>query len=516
MQLSDPLLPTSIAHSVYKGVLSERRRGRTLAYANMPCRHEDNLGRLQNLGIAPPPESVPHYHVAMEAGLYGDRIALQQWQHESRVASGVPDAPRGDRPRRGVAAAAQLFVPSLRLPRPLPLNHAADIYFNFSQQIGVGPLRHGLVPLSYLGPGGTSIPALSNRQHDQVSVVARLHTGSSALRRHPWRPRNPVRTPVHTGTGAPGADTEFSDDDTVASESSSDGAASVASDEESNADTDSMCSSSDSRASMPPPGGVTAAAARARPSSHIPSTRQLAIPRSTEKASLKYTPGHDGPRAAVLNCRFCASGHEHPAHVFFECPSGNLTALRASMLADAAAAWGRLLSRIEEAVLSEYNESVPAIDDARAALAQAYGAADPAEAHWLTYRLLWAIPWPAEAAPANARAARAIGTIFDETILSRHASRPLADTWIAWSSRLTKRFGAEWARLLQDHRPDADSDRRSDITDVMTASEHSSSASSALPCINHDSDPSLPDSPLGYSPEREPSPAAPGPQESPE
>ena len=49
-------------------------------------------------------------------------------------------------------------------------------------------------------------------------------------------------------------------------------------------------------------------------------------------------------------------------------------------------------------------------------------------------------------------AARAIGAIFDATVLSRHASRPLADTWIAWASRWTKRFGAEWAEMLQNAR----------------------------------------------------------------
>ena len=47
------------------------------------------------------------------------------------------------------------------------------------------PSRHGLVPLSYLGAGGTSIPALSNRQHQVVAIVARLHTGSDVTRGDP-------------------------------------------------------------------------------------------------------------------------------------------------------------------------------------------------------------------------------------------------------------------------------------------------------------------------------------------
>jgi len=53
-----------------------------------------------------------------------------------------------------------------------------------------------------------------------------------------------------------------------------------------------------------------------------------------------------------------------------------------------------------------------------------YSAADSTEACWLTYRLLWAIPWPADAVPASAAAARTMGAIFDETVLSRHTSRP--------------------------------------------------------------------------------------------
>ena len=90
---------------------------------------------------------------------------------------------------------------------------------------------------------------------------------------------------------------------------------------------------------------------------------------------------------------------------------------------------------------------------ARAALEAAFTAADSTEARWLTgtYRLLWAMPWPATAVPADAAAARAIGGIFDQTVLSRHASRPLADTcqWIAWASKWTQHFGAYWAELLR-------------------------------------------------------------------
>ena len=90
---------------------------------------------------------------------------------------------------------------------------------------------------------------------------------------------------------------------------------------------------------------------------------------------------------------------------------------------------------------------------ARVALEAAFTAADSTEARWLTYRLLWVMPWPATAVPADsdAAAARAIGGNFDQTVLSHHASRPLADTWIAWASKWTQleHFGACWAELLR-------------------------------------------------------------------
>ena len=443
LQLSDPLLPTSIAHAVLIGVLNEAR-GQRLAHANMPARYVADVERLEHLGIAPPPRNPPHYRVAIEAGLYGDRIARQQWQHEARVASAVPDPPRGDRPRRS----SQVVQPpndSLRLPRPLPTDHAADIYFNFNLPAEVVPLRHGLVPLSYLGPGGTSIPALSNRQHQFAAIVARLHTGNIALRRHPWRLRNPARPAVRAGTGNIGADDELSDDDTVSSGSSGSSEDESGGENESgldNPDTDSPCQSSASSMSPVPLGRNRAspAAAAGRPAAASPRAK---------RGLRKFVPGPDHPRAAAQPCRLCGQGHEHPAHVFLECAAGRLPALRETLLIDALDRWNRLLSRVEDAVLSEYRETVPDAPMARDALRAAFNADDKTEARWLVHRLLWAIPWPADAVPENAKAAKILGVIFDQTILSRHASRPLADTWISWAARWTTTFGAHWAELLR-------------------------------------------------------------------
>ena len=50
-----------------------------------------------------------------------------------------------------------------------------------------------------------------------------------------------------------------------------------------------------------------------------------------------------------------------------------------------------MLSRVEEAVLQEYSDSIPEMPAARLALETAFAAADNLnrDAHWLTHRLLW-------------------------------------------------------------------------------------------------------------------------------
>lgn len=151
-----------------------------------------------------------------------------------------------------------------------------------------------------------------------------------------------------------------------------------------------------------------------------------------------------------MECRLCGSGHEHPAHIFFECTAGTLPELRRGLLDDALTSWLRKLDRLDDAVKC-YNREETAFGtpQARAALGVAFNAEDKREAQWLTHRLLWAIPWPESAVPSDATAARALGTVFDRTILSRHALRPLADAWVTWSHRWTCRFGATWAALLR-------------------------------------------------------------------
>ena len=227
-------------------------------------------------------------------------------------------------------------------------------YFNFSQPIGIGPLKHGLVPLSYLGPSGTSIVALSNCQCSLVSIVARLQTGNVALRRYPWRQRNPERPCPKTGSGIDGADDEFSDVDTDSVPSTLSGKT----EQQGGSDTASIysSSSSDSNAECR---GPSCRIVEAPPSAERTSRRQHPR-RNSAPGRLQWEP----PRAAALPCRLCKSGPEHPAHVFFACKADRLLVLRRQLLADAGAMWGRILSKIELAVLSEYQDTLPELADA--------------------------------------------------------------------------------------------------------------------------------------------------------
>jgi hypothetical protein len=69
---------------------------------------------------------------------------------------------------------------------------------------------------------------------------------------------------------------------------------------------------------------------------------------------------------------------------------------------------------------------------------------------WLTHRLrvLWSLPWAARHVFPSAAAARALGQVFDSTVLSRHAVQPMAGAWVGWSVKWPRQFKEEWARQL--------------------------------------------------------------------
>jgi hypothetical protein len=99
-------------------------------------------------------------------------------------------------------------------------------------------------------------------------------------------------------------------------------------------------------------------------------------------------------------------------------------------------------------VRSEDHVEVMGLNAAGAALRSVFSDGSLIEAVWLTHRLLWALPRAARHVPPSAVAAHALGQIFDSTVLSRHAVRPMADAWVGWSIKWTRRFGDEWARHL--------------------------------------------------------------------
>jgi hypothetical protein len=115
---------------------------------------------------------------------------------------------------------------------------------------------------------------------------------------------------------------------------------------------------------------------------------------------------------------------------------------------------------IDVAYTGYYAEPLPRLEEARDAIAAVYSSAgNQHEAAWLTYRLLWAIPWSARDVSIDATAANALGAIFDIAVLNRHASRATADLWVAWSSKWTRHFGAAWVDLLKArHVPPEDFD----------------------------------------------------------
>jgi hypothetical protein len=113
----------------------------------------------------------------------------------------------------------------------------------------------------------------------------------------------------------------------------------------------------------------------------------------------------------------------------------------------AALPYWRILSQIDAAVRSEDHVEVMGLNAAGAVLKSVFSDGSLTEAVWLTHRLLWAfkLPWAARHVPPSAAAARALGQIFDSTVLSRHAVRPtsMADAWVGWSVKWTCRFGEE-------------------------------------------------------------------------
>ena len=439
-QTLNPLYPdTSIARAVLRAT-DEDSSGRSNAVANLAARWKAKRALIRDqLGIKLPNSPSPH-RVAVEVALFGDRVGQQSWRHDARVAAGIRDPCL---PARALRRNAQP-IPELALyvPRATAAAHAADIYFQFSQPLNIAVEMHGRPPLSLHGPSGTSLVALCNLPCAAVSTVARLQTGDLALQRHPWRARSCTRPHEEvrgaSGTGVAGDDHEFSDPD----DSSSDDSNSEP-DESDDGETVQNCHSATDSDSAPNEFNASEL-------TEDDTVQQAARPNQRRLPTARADTDRSRFMSLERQCRLCKSGLEHPYHFFFECPAGRLPALRQALLLDAPLQYWRVLAAIQEASLSEDGLEIDDLPDIGEAIKTAFADANKAQAHWLTHRLLWAMPWSARSVPPSANAAYALGELFDITVHSRHALRPMVDSWVGWAVKWTRRFGDEWASQLRD------------------------------------------------------------------
>ena len=469
-QTADPLYPdTSLAYAVLQAMESDAK-GRSNSVANLVARWSAKRARINSqLGVSLAPTAPPPHRVAIETALFGDRVGQQRWRHNARVTAGIHD-PREH--RRALRSSSQSAPqPSLYIPRVTAVAHAADIYFQYSQPLNCPVELHGRPPLSLHGPSGTSLVALCNLPCRAVSSVARLQTGDLALQRYPWRPRTALRTSEmprqrgSSGTGVEGDDNEFSDADdssTTSSLSEAETTQQCTSDsgtsdcEDSDCETIQRCpdaSDTDSSSEGLGPHSslhtVTISPARSTSRTRGPARRKRSARRRPVASAPRSKADHSQFVSHERQCRLCGTGFEHPYHFFFECNAGGFPELREPLLRSAALQYWRVLSSIGTAVYSEDHVEATGLSEAGAALKTVFSCGlASAEAVWLTHRLLWALPWAARNVPSSATAALALGLIFDDTVLSRHALRPLADSWVGWSVGWTRRFGDEWARQL--------------------------------------------------------------------
>jgi hypothetical protein len=433
--------------------------GRSSAVANLAARWRAKRAQISSrLGVDLAPSSPPPHRVAVEVALFGDRVGQQRWSHDARVAAAIRDPGQSGRVLRSNQQPA--LAQTLYVPRATAVAHATDIYFRFAQPLNIAVELHGRPPLSLHGPSGTSLVALCNLPCAAVAAVARLQTGDLALQRFPWRPRSGLRlhsdAPGASGTGVAGDDFEFSDADDSSSESSGSEL-----DEADDGETVQGCSSatdSDDRSLEAPASddGNTvqncASDTDSEPGFSVTAcddARQTAPDDSREPRVASAGAARARFMSTERQCRLCNLGHEHPYHFFFECTAGRFVSLRDAMHLDAPLQYWRILAAIRDAVLSEDRLEVYDLGDTGDAVKAAFADANRAQAHWLTHRLLWAMPWSARNVPPTASAAFALGELFDDTVLSRHALRPMVDSWVGWSAKWTRRFGDEWASHRQ-------------------------------------------------------------------
>jgi hypothetical protein len=169
--------------------------------------------------------------------------------------------------------------------------------------------------------------------------------------------------------------------------------------------------------------------------------------------------------SAERQCRLCKTGH---GHLFFECAAGRFPSLRDALLLDAPLQYWCILAAIRDAVLDEDHLEIYDRDVTGNADKATFANANRAQAHWLTHRLLWVMPWSAHSVPPSASAAYALGELFDDTVLSRHALRPMVDSWVGWAAKWTRMFGDEWTSHRQTLSADASASSSTSLSTSVT------------------------------------------------
>ena len=149
-----------------------------------------------------------------------------------------------------------------------------------------------------------------------------------------------------------------------------------------------------------------------------------------DRVSMKRTPN---------KCMLCNTDREDPWHLTNLCPgSAEDSALR-SRRAEARTSARHMLLELTGSIAAA-DRSLEALAEG-ARLAMAAMRWESPEGHWLLFRLVGVLPWPAAAAAPGHHAVAALGALFDACRLPKRALVPIARVWVSWSVKHSHALG---------------------------------------------------------------------------
>ena len=324
--------------------------------------------------------------------------------------------------------------------------HTAALHWSQRLKMSDGGSIAKLVPLSYLGPHGCSIIALSRRHCGLTSVLSKARQGNSAMQSFPFASSDPA---------------ERGKKKQKAGRRRSAGPLQLRL----------------QQLQLVSVVQVTTTGRRRKSDAAVTAAEVAA---AAMAASNRYKVGH--------TCHFCTDTDDGPHydlwHVLFECPvtrdNRDIVAVRGACQSFLP----RICNMIEEAVnanaqsMSDTRKAGVSHDDIMAAIANVRSGIagylwDSTPGRWLVYTLLLAMPFPAVAVrpdpgmavwrreqssrramnlrdmpillpeiPADQyRLPELVGRLFDVTVLSRDVLRPLADAWCSMALSCLTRAG---------------------------------------------------------------------------